>query len=229
MVNRYQLWIPGMAATFATRMEAPWKDALASYVPHCGGDSVHGFVMSFRLPTLAPKGQPLDVDNLCEPVFSTVINELGWCGGRRPNLAWWRATKRVRQPHGLKLLLVAAGPPDIGAELGDAAFAETFKGDLPTGAKDPQIPSWLESLGRRERIADAEAFAVRLQFGGIKPNIGDIATGSVKAVIDCLHPLFGGDAGAGEDWRIETLQVEKGVTGVEEGALRIGVWKKAQE
>ncbi len=34
------------------------------------------------------------------------------------------------------------------------------------------------------------------------PNIGDIATGRVKAVVDRPYPLLGGAAGGPDDWRI---------------------------
>lgn len=35
-----------------------------------------------------------DIDNLCEPVFSTAVTHLGWFGGSRPMIGWYLATKR---------------------------------------------------------------------------------------------------------------------------------------
>jgi hypothetical protein len=40
-------------------------------------------------------------------------------------------------------------------------------------------------------------------------NRGEIATGAVKAIIDCLWPIIGGKPRAPEDWRIEELMVER--------------------
>ena len=48
-------------------------------------------------------------------------------------------------------------------------------------------------------------YAVTLEFGTSAINLGDIATGPVKSVIDNLYPIVGGTRGAPDDWRIEPL------------------------
>jgi hypothetical protein len=56
--------------------------------------------------------------------------------------------------------------------------------------------------------------AVALRFGAPRISLGEIATGPVKATIDGLWPLLGGDAGSGEDWRIRELHLERGAPDV---------------
>jgi hypothetical protein len=86
MSEQVKTWIAGRPAPFATAGERPWKDALAAQVPAPSGQSPSGMVIEFTLENgLAWPGHP-DIANLCEPVFSAVINRLGWFGGSRPNL-----------------------------------------------------------------------------------------------------------------------------------------------
>ena len=86
--------VPGVPAAFATAGEKPWKARLIaeSPAPSMGGDEA-GLTARFILPTLAPAGHPLDIDNLCEPLFSIVVSHVGWFRSRRPNMQWWRASK----------------------------------------------------------------------------------------------------------------------------------------
>ena len=196
-------WVSGIPATFATRRERPWKQALERSVLRPAGQVVDGLVLRFSLPTLAPHGQPLDIDNLCEPVFSVVINKLGWFGGKRPNLRWWHATKTCGQPSGLRLSVHSVSPRVISDGAHDECLDTTYTGTLPRKATDDGIPSWLNSLGGFKPPAKHDRFAVQLQFGGSMVNIGDIATGNVKAVLDCLYPVIGGVKGKPEDWRVD--------------------------
>ncbi len=69
----------------------------------------------------------------------------------------------------------------------------------------------------------ASRYAVGLRFGGSAVNIGDIATGRVKSVIDCLYPILGGVVGAPEDWRITSLYVEKKSANVPDGAVSVTI------
>lgn len=79
-----EIWVEGVPATWETKGEKPWKECLLQVLapfdkPRCNGTELH-----FRLPSLAPKGHPLDVDNLCEPEFSVLVSQLGWFSGKRP-------------------------------------------------------------------------------------------------------------------------------------------------
>ena len=66
---------------------------------------------------------------------------------------------------------------------------------------------------------------VQIQFGSAAVNLGDIATGKTKPIIDCLFPVLGGTSGDPDDDRISTLQVEKGVKEVPLDGVRIFVAK----
>ena len=67
------------------------------------------------------------------------------------------------------------------------------------------------------------SLAVALEFGGSRINIGDVATGRVKNVIDCLQPILGGAFGNPDDHRIVQLLVMKRASGVADGAIRVTV------
>ena len=189
-------------------------------------EKFNGLKLKFELPTLAPHNQPLDIDNLCEPVFSVLINKLGWFGGRRPNLKWWHSIKVCSKPSGLHLSMELTTPPEMTDEYGSPFFDETYEGVFPSKATDPQILSWLNSLKKFKSQKNDDRFIIRLQFEGAKVNIGDIATGKVKAIIDCLYPVIGGCKGKPEDWRVDVLQVEKGVTKLKNNSVQISIWKK---
>ncbi len=223
-----RFWVPGVPATFATRNEVPWKDTLEESLPRCSGEKFCGLKLNFTLLTQAPNKQPLDVDNLCEPVFSVFINRLGWFEGRRPNLKWWCAYKKAGHPSGLELLIEPNSAPEMIEEFGNPFFDETYAGLLPSKASSPNIPSWLNTLEKIEPLQDNEKLVVRLQFGGQKVNIGDIATGKVKSTIDRLYPVIGGRVSSPEDWRIDILQVEKNSPDINEDSVRICIWKKDQ-
>jgi hypothetical protein len=67
------------------------------------------------------------------------------------------------------------------------------------------------------------SLAVVLEFGGSQINIGDVATGRVKNVIDCLQPLLGGTFGNPDDHRIVLLLVSKRAGDLADGAVRVTV------
>jgi len=222
-----QFWVPGIPATFATRGERPWKDELIRSIPTPSIEekfNFNGLILEFVLPTLEPNNQPLDIDNLCEPAFSVLINELRWFGGRRPNLKWWHAIKVCGQPSGLRLSIEPATPSPMTCKYGSPFFDEIYEGLLPSKATDHQVPSWLSSF-KFAPPKNNNRFAIRLQFGGTRVNIGDVATGKVKALMDCLYPVIGGSRGKPEDWRVDVLQVEKGVTNLKDDSVRISIWK----
>jgi hypothetical protein len=64
---------------------------------------------------------------------------------------------------------------------------------------------------------------VSLEFGGSRVNIGNVATGPVKSVIDCLQPILGGRFGNPDDHRIVLLLVSKRAPGLVDGAVRVTV------
>ncbi len=208
-MSNSQFWVHGVPATFATKGEIPWRKALEHAI--CSipipSNENFGLNLKFILPTLTPNNQPLDVDNLCEPVFSVLINKLGWFGGK---------------PSGLQFSVETKIPLEMTRVFGNLLFDAVFEGELPRKATDNNIPSWLNSLKKFDQ-QNNDRFVIRLQFGGLKLNIGNIATGEVKSIIDCLYPVIGGLKGKPEDWRVDVLQVEKGTTNLND-SVRISIW-----
>jgi hypothetical protein len=177
-------------------------------------------VLGFDLPQPPVWPAHPDIDNLCEPVFSTVINRLGWFGGSRPSLAWFLALKRPSAAPGMTISVMSGPAPDATAVLGIRAFEATRPGPLPRSARDEGFIAWV----REQRAAIVPGpVAVILGFGSSRVNIGDIATGPVKCVIDCLQPILGGRPGNPDDHRVVLLIVAKGVADVAQGSVRITV------
>lgn len=204
--SSWKLWISGHPAPFATRGEKTWKNTLNRAVPECHSNlDERGLTLDFKLVELAPQGQPLDVDNLCEPVFSVLINRKGWFNGRRPNLYWYQATKVQNQESGCSLQIHLNQKPPTTVK--DPIFYGYYPGPLPRSARDPELPAWIRKKANQNH--HQLKFIIHLKFDNTKINIGDIATGVVKSTIDCLYPIIGGEAGAPRDDRISILQVEK--------------------
>ncbi len=217
-----EIWIPGLPATFATVGENRWKEALVAALGQVQWPG-EGLDLTFVLPTLFPRGQGVDLDNLCEPVFSVLTTRLGWFGGKKRNIQWWRAAKRQGAESGLRLRS-GPGPNVLPGEPERKLFEGAFAGPLPRRATEPQLPLWLQS--QLPPGLSAGGYALHLHFGQVV-NIADIATGRVKAVIDCLYPLIGGSAGSPEDWRVGVVQVDRGED-VGKRAVKIAVWEGAE-
>lgn len=217
-------WVQGQPAPFSTKGERPWKVQLEEQLPapHMGGGEL-GISLRFVIaePT-SPRFTP-DLDNLCEPVFSVLVNQKRWFGGRRPNILFWQASREVGSPTGCRLAVRATGPQEIGA--GAPLWDGIFSGTMPTSARSPELADWARQLrAASPPMVSPERFVLQLAFGSRRLNLGDIATGAVKSVIDCLFPFFGGVAGAPEDHRITALSVEKGVEGADESSVCVRVW-----
>lgn len=212
------IWIPGTPATFATKGEIPWKSLMADALPeNISGDGIR---LEFVLPMGDPWKKIVDVDNLCEPVFSVAINQKGWLGGKRPNMVYWEASKSFGEKPGIEISIV---PQEIiQGKNSETIMDAVYEGPLPTGGKSPEIPEWLQTIFHGEKSGTKDHLAASLQFANSKINIGDIATGPVKSIIDCLYPIIGGKSGAPDDWKIDRLRVEKGVGGIN-GGVRIRI------
>ncbi len=224
LMERVAIHVTGIPATFATAGERPWKDALANQIPQATVQAgLCGIVLRFQLRTLTPNGMPLDVDNLCEPVFSVLVNRQRWFGGRRPNIAWWHARKSHDATTGCDILLTDEGlatlpntPPDVSG---------IYDGPLPRSAKSIELADWSKMLPGRERIETGRSpLAVRISFGTARINLGDIATGVLKSVIDCMYPIWGGLPGRPNDHRISQIWVEKAVGGLTATQIAVQVW-----
>lgn len=198
-------WVSGIPATFATRGEKDWKEKIVASLP--GGIDGVGLSMQFVLPEHDGYKRQSDVDNYAEPAFSAVINNLNWMNGKRPNLLFWSAEKIYGSPTGMNISALSLVPERI--ERDGVIFDSVYEGDFPRGTKNSKVPEWIDSHKNLRKPGSGDCFAVRLQFASKKVNLGDIATGPVKSIIDGLYPLIGGTRAAPEDWRIVRLQVHK--------------------
>jgi len=92
---------------------------------------------------------------------------------------------------------------------------------LPLKATDPDVPLWIISKAHKE--TEYKKYGVIIEFGSDKVNIGDISTGKVKPVIDCLYPIIGGTPGRPDDWRIDELYIIKGKCDLDTDSIRIKI------
>jgi len=223
-MSEVHFWIDGTPATFATAKEFAWKRALARQIPSptLQGQET-GLLLRFVLPSLAPWGHPLDVDNLCEPLFSVLVNRLGWFNGRRPNIRWWRATKEGGEALGCAITVSTEPVPPALAS--SPEWEELYTGPLPSSARSPEVAEWAHRV-RHEHAPDwiPRSCALSLGFSRAAINLGDIATGPVKSFIDCLYPLLGGHAGAPQDHRIDSLTVTKDLAHLPEDTVFVRLW-----
>lgn len=188
------------------------------------GASGRGLVLEFECSSSTRRGQPFDIDNLCEPVFSILMNSRGWFSGHRPNMLWWRAVRRLSNSPGCQIRVFSSEAPEINVAPEIVLLDAVFQGQLPADAQDPALPSWLKTNDMKSAQVSNTGFGVRTCFHGTRVNLGEIATGPVKHVLDCLYPVLGGNPGNPEDWRIELLQVEKNCDHLQNGALRLRIW-----
>ena len=181
--------IHGSPATFATRREQEWKRVLSDGIPKPSGDSnERGVNVTFQLTDLAPRGHPLDVDNLCEPLFAVLVGTRRWFGGRRPNIQWWETRKLLGDLPGCGLEVLPQHWPDVPGDI--PLIDETYEGAMPTSAKDRVLVDWAEQVGRRsDSLSEIKLARLFLSFGSERTNIGDIAIGTVKSLVVCLYPL----------------------------------------
>ena len=220
-----KFWVSGNPAPFATSGEQPWRAALVSNLPQCSeGINERGLVIDFHLADLAPLGHPLDVDNLCEPVFSILINRKGWFSGRRPNLTWWRASNGQSHHPGCQIVVSQNDAASTGMPQGTPMFDAYYSGPLPVSARDPIMSEQIREKAGKQKTRSESRYFVFLRFDNPKLNIGDIATGKVKTMIDSLYPVIGGVRGQPEDWGVDILHVEKRRADLS-GGIHISIWK----
>ncbi len=214
-----EFFVPGAPATFATRGEKPWRETLLKHMTP-GAESLGvggGVSMDFVVKSLVRNGHPFDLDNLCEPVFWALCSA-GAFGGKRGGIGWWNATRRVGSCEGCHIAIHTAhsrslpdGPPVIRAE---------FPGPLPQSATDKGMLQWASSV--RAGPLPCGTLTLLLAFGG-HINIGDICTGRVKNVIDCLTPWLGGSVGSPADHRISSLFVQR-LSDQPEDHVKLAMW-----
>jgi hypothetical protein len=209
--------VPGAPVTFAGgAREKRWKQAVEAAVPLAISDTQFtGLAINFAIPDARKQ----DLDNLSEPVLSVVVNRLGWFAGRRPNLQWLALRKAVAHELGCWISPLSSPPVDW-LPAHEMMVDETYAALLPSSATTPGLAEWID---KRCRSAGDCRYAVRLRFGD-RLNLGDVATGVVKPIIDCMWPIWGGSAKAPDDWRVDQLLLQRECDEVPPGAVGIRVW-----
>jgi hypothetical protein len=97
---------------------------------------------------------------------------------------------------------------------------EIYAARLPTSAKASQLTDW---IAERCTSCGDRRYATRLRFSS-RINLGDVATGAVKPMIDCMWPIWGGSAKAPEDWRVDRLMLERECGDLPAGTVAVAVW-----
>lgn len=223
-------FVNGLPGTYATRKEVPWKNAVYRQAPRpsLGGREI-GLRLRFTLPTLTPWGQPLDVDNLCEPVFSVLINRLGWFDGSRSNLQWWQATKEAGSNTGCRITVDTS--ESVILPKSEPDYDHVYTGQLPRNARFRPLGDWARNIRQQNHIRwIPQLCSLYLSFTGTDYNIGNISNDSiVKPTIDCLYPWLGGQEGSPDDHRIMNLAVSKSRVSQPSGAVVIKLWAHGRE
>lgn len=217
-------WIEGIPATFATKGEIPWRSTIIDSVPLNTAGGISGVMMDFTLPSMAPHGHPLDTDNLCQPVFYA-LKKIGYFEGNYANILWWRAKKCEGIPSGVSLTFNKENPTNLVELLGTPIFDEVYSGPLPSSATSPEIPQWLSSLTNKKNPNPESRLAISISFGSSKVSLGNISTGKVKSLIDCMFPIIGGKRGAPDDWKIDLIHAEKDPMNRDPASVGISVWE----
>ena len=213
-------FVTGKPASFATAGEQPWKHAVVANLGGLSPDPRAAFLeLDFVVAPATGYAEGADIDNLCEPVFSALVNRLGWFGGRRPNVIAFRARKVVGLQTGCRVRVTGARWEDVWIS-GTDLFDDSTTMSLPQSARDEAFASWV-AKGMVRPAGPTGDLGVEIRFQGLV-NLGDIATGRLKNVIDCLHPVIGGSARAPFDDRITSLEVWRSDARVS-GTVRVRV------
>lgn len=216
-----EYWVPGRPSTFATNHEALWRETIIKQL----GDkcNIHNSIeMEFRISRDNLIKYAFDIDNLCEPVFSSITTYLGWYNSKRSNIERWKAIKTESAIEGMQLKDVEE--IDLSMERHKMIFDGVYQGRFPNKATDPEIPEWLKSQDNFAKIKDN--CAISLKFGSKSLSIATISSGKVKPVIDCLYPILGGARSVPDDHKITELYVEKSVEGLSDDQIRISIWER---
>ena len=216
-----KFWVPGIPVTFATKHEKIWREEVKSALLYLDSINSLGLKLDFILPTLAPYCQPLDVDNLCEPVIYALVGQLKWFSGKRPNIQILIASKKVGDETGVLIEIIDEIRNDVIDSNEKIIFDEIYSNIFPQSATDTTFPLWIKSKFIKK--SKYERFKLFLEFGSNKINIGNISSGIVKPIIDCLFPIIGGTAGYPEDWRINEICILKNKSIINEEFVRIKV------
>lgn len=203
----------GVPAGYSSAGEREWKRRIGDNVPpapprHAG----RGVFIDLRVPRTTAQSPGFDLDNMLDPVLSAVVNTQRWFGGRRPNLHWVAGRKQMTAgPTGADIAVLGE-PPELWNEQAERALDEVFDDELPSRETVGRYAEWIRK--EMTRRLPRGWVGVRLKFASGAVNLGDVAEGKPKVLIDGLWPILGGRRGAPNDHRVAALVSEKGVQGL---------------
>lgn len=203
--------------------EADWRAVIRETATNMNFPFGTGYILHFHLG----HKNPLDIDNLCVPVFQA-LREMDKVKGNYANINWWLAKREVKIPSKLTLI-IENRPPQFPINPSTNVFHKVYSGDLPD-KHNKMFEKWVlyNSPGN---TCNYQQFAISLKYGSQKVNIGSIPSESknaarVKGIVDRLYPIIGGYGGspiAPDDWKIDILCVERGVSYLKENELEIKI------
>jgi hypothetical protein len=217
----YEKFVPGVAVPFAGQgPEQVWRAAILEHVRPAGTEPAHYGVSGDFL--LSPGRDP-DLDNLLAPLFSVVINKLGWFSGRRRNMRWFQATKTYASDGelGVQLRICRADLPPPLQSSPDLLLSGIYRGQVPKRGCSDDYAEWARETATRTATGE-DRLALSLRISPYEINIGEIIDGHIKALIDGLWPVLGGTPRAPLDEQISALTVVKGVD-VEAGSVAVNL------
>lgn len=219
-------WVSGAPAGFSNgQPEVRWKQALEESLGARRTDGTERVVrLRFVLPAVAPGRPGADLDNLLDPVLSVIVGKLRWFGGRRLAIDGIDATKERGLETGCEIGLHATANP--WAPGGETLLDAFYDGALPRSGRDDAFADWVgERVPVGRSTGSSRELGVSLAFGDPRLNLGDVATGRPKNIIDCLWPLIGGVAGAPDDHLVTALRLSRDES-LGGGGVRVIVWDR---
>ena len=95
-----------------------------------------------------------------------------------------------------------------------------YHGPLPTAASSIALAAWIAEPCTHRGHARCPVICASATAW----IWGDIATGVVKPIIDCVGAVWGGSAGAPEGWRMDALIAQRDCEDVPPAAVDVSIW-----
>ena len=174
-----------------------------------------GLVLSFQVIDFVRNSIHFDLDNLTAPVFDSLLRPRG--SRYRRAIAWWRASL-ARHPAPSLMLSLEGGlaPAFIAPPPAKRLLNLLVPRPLPENAStiDRGMPAAVQAQLGGFVPDDSHRFAVAIKLGPCIANITDTSNPPIKALVDCLYPMFGfSTASSGRrsihDWKTFLLQVSR--------------------
>ncbi len=104
------------------------------------------------------------------------------------DIQWFRASKILAIKSGCNFKISDSIEPPKSVYYKNLIYSEVYSGNLPKSATDIGFISWIKENYTHIKINSS--FYLKIEFNSSSVNLGDIATGKVKSIIDCLYPIM---------------------------------------